>query len=111
MAPKVMKKAKTVMKSAPKSKKPKKKANKLPNITDTNGGGSFPWVLVGSGESWWVLVGSRGFWCVVLVSSGSAAGNIFKERLLERYLSKGMRQSWECVCWTYTLKVLYMYLR
>ena len=52
MAPKVMKKAKTVMKSATKYKKPKKKANKLPKITDTNGGGSFPWVLLGSDESW-----------------------------------------------------------
>ena len=65
MAPKVMKKAKTVMKSAPKSKKPKKKANKLPNITDTNGGGSFPWVLVGSGESW-----SGGFSCDLVCCFG-----------------------------------------
>ena len=51
-------------------------------------------IPVGSGmESrggfWGVLVGSG----VVLVSSGSAAGNIFKERLVETYPSKGMRQS------------------
>jgi hypothetical protein len=43
-------------------------------------------------ESW-----SGGFswdlWCVVLVSSGSAAVIRFKERLLERYLSKGMRRT------------------
>ena len=58
MAPKVIKKAKTVMKSATKSKKPKTKTNKLPNITDTNGGGSFPWVLESHGGFWWVLVGS-----------------------------------------------------
>ena len=52
MAPKVIKKAKTVMTSATKSEKPTTKTNKLPKIADTNGGGSFPWVLVGSGESW-----------------------------------------------------------
>ena len=52
MAPKVIKQAKTVMTSATKSKKPKTKTNKLPNITDTNGGGSFLWVLLGSDESW-----------------------------------------------------------
>ena len=99
MAPKVIKKAKTVMTSATKSKKPKTKTNKLPNITDTNGGGSFPWVLLGSDESW-----SGGFswdlWCVVLVSSGSAVVIRFKERLLERYLSKGMRRTFD------SLKVL-----
>ena len=43
-------------------------------------------------ESW-----SGGFswdlWCVVLVSSGSAVVIRFKERLLERYLSKGMRRT------------------
>ena len=86
MAPNVIKKARTFMKSATKSQKPKTKTNKLPKVTYTNGGGSFPWVVVG-------LAGSCVIWCVVLVSSGSAAGNRFKERLLERYLSKGMCQS------------------
>ena len=67
MAPKVMKKTKTVMKLAPKSK---------------NGGGSFSWVLV-----WRVVVGSGGFsWGLVLFGEcgvswgeyiqGQVAGNI-----------------------------------
>ena len=65
MAPKVIKKAKTVMTSATKSKKPKTKTNKLPKITDTNGGGSFPWIVVGSGESW-----SGGFSCDLVCCFG-----------------------------------------